>query len=79
MQADTCPSELTPMLSIMRMQKRKDLTASEGHVLLLEYFEEYPLMLSHPGKIFTLFAWCSCLSAVISSCWQHVYEMLCLT
>lgn len=61
------------------MQKRKDLTASEGHVLLLEYFEEFPLMLSHPGKIFTLFAWCSFLSAVKSSCWQHFCEMLCLT
>ncbi|KAA6420012.1 MAG: transcription initiation factor subunit TAF1 [Trebouxia sp. A1-2] len=30
-------------------QKRKDLSATEGHVLLLEYFEEFPLMLSHPG------------------------------
>lgn len=32
------------------MQRRKDLTATEGHVVLLEYFEEYPLMLSHPGR-----------------------------
>ncbi len=32
------------------VQKRKDLSATEGHVLLLEYFEEFPLMLSHPGS-----------------------------
>ena len=31
------------------MQRRKDLTAVEGHVVLLEYFEEFPLLLGHPG------------------------------
>ena len=31
------------------MQKRKDLTATEGHVVLLEYFEEFPMLLGHPG------------------------------
>lgn len=33
------------------LQRRKDLTATEGHVVLLEYFEEHPLMLSHPGSL----------------------------
>ena len=27
------------------VQKRKDLTATESHVVLLEYFEESPLLL----------------------------------
>lgn len=30
-------------------QKKKDLTAAEGHVLLLEYLEEHPLLLSRPA------------------------------
>ena len=30
-------------------QKKKDLTAAEGHVLLLEYLEEAPLLLARPG------------------------------
>ena len=33
------------------LQRRKDLTAAEGHVVLLEYFEEFPLFLSHPGQL----------------------------
>lgn len=31
------------------LQKRKDLTATDGHVLALEYMEETPLMLNRPG------------------------------
>lgn len=31
------------------MQRRKDLTLVEGHVVLLEYMEERPLLLSRPG------------------------------
>ena len=30
-------------------QKKKDLTAAEGHVVLLEYLEEQPLLLARPG------------------------------
>lgn len=32
------------------LQKRKDLTATEGHVLALEYMEETPLILNRPGQ-----------------------------
>lgn len=32
------------------LQKKKDLTAAEGHVVLLEYLEERPLLLSRPGE-----------------------------
>lgn len=31
-------------------QKRKDLSATEGHVMALEYMEETPLMLNRPGE-----------------------------
>ena len=31
------------------LQKKKDLTAGEGHVVLLEYLEEQPLLLARPG------------------------------
>ncbi len=31
------------------LQKKKDLTAAEGHVVLLEYLEEQPLLLARPG------------------------------
>ena len=30
-------------------QRRKDLTATEGHIIALEYVEETPLMLNRPG------------------------------
>lgn len=33
------------------LQKTKQLTASDGHVLLLEYLEETPLLLSRPGQM----------------------------
>ena len=30
-------------------QKKKDLTAVKGHIVLAEYMEEHPLLLSRPG------------------------------
>ena len=35
------------------VQKKQDLTAVEGHIVLLEYLEEKPLLLSRPGKTST--------------------------
>lgn len=32
------------------LQKAKQLTAADGHVVLLEYVEENPLLLSRPGE-----------------------------
>lgn len=40
-------------------QKKKDLTAAEGHIVLLEYLEEQPLLLARPG-IWTHIAWLPC-------------------
>lgn len=37
------------------LQKKKDLTAAEGHVVLLEYLEERPLLLSRPGETLNSF------------------------
>lgn len=31
------------------LQKKKDLTVAEGHLVLLEYLEERPLLLARPG------------------------------
>ena len=53
----------------MCMQRRKDLTATEGHVVLLEYFEEFPLMLSHPG-------WCCIIALSLLVC---VLWVTCMT
>lgn len=33
----------------MPVQKTKQLTACDGHLILLEYLEEAPLLLSRPG------------------------------
>ena len=33
----------------MRVQKKRDLGGAEGHILLLEYLEERPLLLGRPG------------------------------
>ena len=33
------------------VQKTKQLTATDGHILLLEYAEEHPLLLSRPGTL----------------------------
>lgn len=32
-------------------QKRKELAPTDGHVLLLEYFEEHPPLLARPGVV----------------------------
>jgi Protein of unknown function (DUF3591) len=32
------------------MQKKKELTPTNGHVVLLEYTEEHPLLLGRPGE-----------------------------
>ena len=42
------------------LQKKKDLTAVEGHVVLLEYLEEQPLLLARPG-MWTHIAWLPCM------------------
>lgn len=39
------------MTACLSAQKRKDLTAAEGHVLLVEYMEEDPLLLGRPGPL----------------------------
>ena len=36
-------------LSVRIVQRKKDLTVAEGHVLLVEYVEEKPVLLSRPG------------------------------
>lgn len=33
------------------MQKRKDLTGMDGHLVLLEYMEESPLLIGYPGEV----------------------------
>ena len=33
------------------VQKTKQLTAVDGHIVLLEYTEEHPLLLSRPGTL----------------------------
>lgn len=33
------------------VQKRKDLTGMDGHLILLEYMEESPLLVGYPGKM----------------------------
>lgn len=37
------------MICVSVVQRKKDLTAVEGHIVLLEYLEERPLLLSRPG------------------------------
>lgn len=47
-------------------QKKKDLTAVEGHIVLAEYMEENPLLLSRPGmgvRLTTYYRKCSPLDA----------------
>lgn len=34
----------------LQLQKRKELAHTDGHVLLLEYFEEHPPLLARPGE-----------------------------
>ena len=34
-------------------QKRKDLSLLDGHVILLEFMEETPLLLARPGTLHT--------------------------
>lgn len=58
----------------MWLQKRKDLSATEGHVLLLEYFEEFPLMLSHPGLTDLHFP--VCCSICYITCLETVVDCL---
>lgn len=36
-------------LGVVHLQKAKQLTAADGHIMLLEYMEEHPLLLSRPG------------------------------
>jgi hypothetical protein len=46
-----CPGLLPPEPNCWSSwpQKRKELALSDGHVLLLEYFEEHPPLLARPG------------------------------
>ena len=37
------------------MQKKENLTLMDDHVLLVEYLEEHPLLLSRPGEVATSF------------------------
>lgn len=37
--------------SLVLNQKRKDLTGMDGHLLLLEYMEENPLLIGYPGRL----------------------------
>lgn len=39
------------MIASPDVQKKKDLTAAEGHVVMLEYLEEQPLLLARPGTM----------------------------
>ena len=39
-------------IAICLVQKSKQLTAADGHIVLLEYMEEHPPLLSRPGAIF---------------------------
>ncbi len=36
-------------LHIWTLQKKKDLQPLDGHVLLLEYWEEHPALVARPG------------------------------
>ncbi|GMH40598.1 hypothetical protein BSKO_08502 [Bryopsis sp. KO-2023] len=51
------PDSKTPLRPPGAFGKRKDLTGMDGHLLLLEYMEENPLLFAYPGMGFTIRTW----------------------
>ena len=50
------------------MQKKENLTLMDDHVLLVEYLEEHPLLLSRPGEEATLFSVLAAARACADKC-----------